>query len=330
MRFVAFSAAAVLAASSVALGGRLDRSVIPTDPSFVIHLDMEALAASSLGEMLLGGELIPDVKQARAQAMNEIGMDPVEEIMGITLYGDGEDIEAATIVVHCSEAVDGLVLGLAEAEEKPEGYDSFEKDGQTVHELGGEAYACVLEAEEGRFIVMSDNLKRTLAGVRVIEGDTPNFTDAKSPALVLKPGKGALIYAEIAMPADLPDFEPVSEIIKQTKSIQMQIAEREDQVQAALAIDAGSEELATDISEVLTGVIAMGRMVAAEQPEMAFLKDVSRGLTVKARGTKIAAILECDLEMIETIATEALGYHEPCDEDDDDDWDDDDDEDEDW
>ena len=334
MRYAAFSAAAVLAATSVALGGRLDRTVVPADPSFVIHLDMEALVESSLGDMLLGGEVIPDVKEARAQAMHEIGLDPVEEIMGITIYGVGADIEAGVIVIHCTEAVDDVLEMLAGAEEQPEGYDTYEKGGQTIHELGGEAYACVLDADHGRFIVMSDDLKRTLAGVRVIEGDTPNFTDAKSPALALKPGKGALIYAEIGMPADLPDFDPVSEVLRQTKSIQMQIAERDEEVVTALAIDAGSEEMAGDISDVLTGVIAMGRLMSAEQPELAFVKDLSRGLSVKAKGSKIAVKLACDVEMLEAIATEALGYHEPCDEDDDededDDWDDDEDDDEDW
>jgi hypothetical protein len=271
--------------------------------------------------------VIPDVKKARAQAMHEIGLDPVQEIKGITVYGDGGDIEAGVIVIHCTEAVDDVLEMLAGAEEKPEGYETFEKDGQTVHELGGEAYACVLKADDGRIIVMSDDLKRTLAGVRVVEGDTPNFTDAKSPALELKPGKGALIYAEIGMPADLPDFDPVSEILQQTKSIQLQVAERDEEVVTALAIDAGSEEMAGDISDVLTGVIAMGRLMSAEQPELAFAKDLSRGLSVKAKGSKIAVRLACDLEMLQTIAEQALGCSKPCGEDEDDDEDDWDDED---
>ena len=100
-----------------------------------------------------------------------------------------------------------------------------------------------------------------------------------------------------------------------------------EQLRTTVSIDAGSEELATNIGDVLTGVIAMGRMLASDQPEMEFVSDRSRGLSVKAKGSKIAAILECDIEMIELIASEAMGSSKPCDEHDDDDDDDDEDED---
>ena len=70
--------------------------------------------------------------------------------------------------------------------------------------------------------------------------------------------------------------------------------------------------------------------MSAEQPELAFVKDLSRGLSVKAKGSKIAVRLACDLEMLEAIAKEALGCSKPCGEDDDEDDDDDHDEDEDF
>jgi len=302
MRLAVFPIAAVMGAAGSAWAGQLETAWIPEDPSFVVHIDVEQLRETRLGQILLEDEFELGITQARGEVMSEIGVDPATELNGVTVYAIGPDIEAATVLLHTTDKIDALIEALGEREDELDGYGAFTKRGRTIHswDKDGEepVYAHVMPLDEDRLVVVSQKLERVMSAVDVIEGEERNFADARSPGLALKPDRDALLYAEFGALAEIPGLDPASEILQHSQAIQAQLREVGEHLRFDFLVDAGSEERAGDISDVLTGTIALGRLIASDDPDLAFLKDLTRGLTVKAKGTRIAASLKCKIEAL--------------------------------
>jgi hypothetical protein len=73
---------------------------------------------------------------------------------------------------------------------------------------------------------------------------------------------------------------PASKIARCSDHIALDVAERDENVELRLSISAKSEDDARNISQVVQGLIALGRLMADEKPELRPLMEMTRGLAI--------------------------------------------------
>ncbi len=317
-----FTAIAVIAAASVALAsgglvqaGQLDKELLPPNPQYVIHVDVEAFAASAIGELLLSGDLDLGLQDACETVIQETGMDPFEVIKGITVYDYGDDLEEGVAVISASSAIDQLIAGMADQAEEMEGYSSLEEGGRILHiwteDTGMDVVGCVVPRGEDRLVVISQKPEFVIAAADVIDGKAPGFTDVGSSDVDLRPSKGSLVYINVDSLEFLPEIEPASEILQQAQGIVFELSETDQKLRAELQVEAESSDEAQNITDVMNGMIAMGRMIASEDPDLAIACDLARFLKIDHKGERIMASVQLDMGMIEMILKEQCGDSEP-------------------
>ena len=172
MRHIMLAAALCVAGATYA--GPLDRALLPPDPNIVAHLDLEALKASEIGKFLLDEQIHPEIGELRAEIMAETMIDPYKEIMSITAYCQGEDIEENIIIIHGTAAFDLTVERLEEYADEIEHYNRITANGRTLHHWNepgdDEGYLCVLKRGD-EAVVLEFDKRRGVHIVAPVEAD---------------------------------------------------------------------------------------------------------------------------------------------------------------
>jgi len=95
-------------------------------------------------------------------------------------------------------------------------------------------------------------------------------------------------------------------------------------------VTAESPETADSISQVLQGLVALGRLMAAQRPHLAPLNDLAESLTIRTRASRISIRISYDARELLQKAARMLQEHGGARHGRDDDWDDWDFDDDDW
>jgi hypothetical protein len=146
------------------------------------------------------------------------------------------------------------------------------------------------------------------------------------------PQKGSLIFAAIGDIDAFGDDDPASEILRMSDGLTADIGETDGTITGIATVSAASPQVAENISQVLTGLIALGRLMAAQQEELGPLRELADSVKVRTSDSRITLRIRYDagelLEKIEQMM-EMDGHgastrrHDDDDDDDDDRWDDD-------
>jgi len=78
----------------------VERSAIPEDPAWVLHLDLDALRATTLGEYILAEMRKPEEEPRYAVLQALLGFDPRTGLRGITAYGSTSSPEDGVAMVY--------------------------------------------------------------------------------------------------------------------------------------------------------------------------------------------------------------------------------------
>lgn len=294
-------AAAAMGICGAGLAGPLDTERVAADAVWLIHVDVEALTASTIGKAVLeNGDRFDIDFDELDEIKEELGLDLRTDLLGITAYGSSEDFEEEGVIVavtndRADEALQRLI------NHKDVRVRTIDLDGYTVYALDeGDHYLHVGRADrrDRRIVVVSSDKHALQAALKVIEGRAPSLSVGKSPFLASRPGKSSIIFAAVGKVGALHGIEPASRILQLSDGLTVDIGEAEGEVRAEATVSATTRENAENISRVLDGAIGLALLAAQDNPQLGRLTDLARSLSVTTRDQKIAIALHCPARLL--------------------------------
>jgi hypothetical protein len=303
---------------------------IDADATWVLHIDLENLMQSEFGRHVLND---PDQfgmdDDDLQDFIRDTGIDPRQDMTGISVYGRGEPDEKAIVLITMNDAIDGLI-------EKMKGepqYWEIKHKGHVFHGwMEGEDEGALIHVRPrrrgDRLVLVSGDIDALARAADVLDGKQADLRKARDAALQASPRDGSLVYAEAIEMPWLEDGEnPASAIVRQMSRLVVDLGEDGEDSYLAVTVSADTSEDARNISEVLQGIVAMGRMIGGSEPELAPLLEISRGLQIQADGRHISIEARYRTGHLAHLLHQVaeLEQHDDDDDDHDHDWDDDDD-----
>ncbi len=328
--------ATLLLATTPAPAGSLNKDWVAADARWLIHVDVEGLLNSTVGRFILehGDHLDLDLGDLD-EFTEEVGIDPRTDLMSVTIYGTGDEPgEDGVIVAIANERADVALERLLD-------HDEFrvrrrELGGRDVYLIGDENDRHYLSVERAganrRVVVLSDDRDSFVNALKVIAGRAPSVSMGRSELPAGDPQKGSLIFAAIGDIDAFGDDDPASEILRMSDGLTADIGEIDGTITGLATVSAASPEVAKNISQVLTGLIALGRLMAAQQEELGPLRELADSVKVRTSDSRITLRIRYDagelLEKVEKMMEmdrhgATSRRHDDDDDDDDDGWDDD-------
>lgn len=277
-----------------AFAGPLERKLVAADATWVVHIDVEAALASTLGKLMLEDD---EAKKALAELREKIGIDGMKDLKGITVWGREAGGEDAVIVAHTTAVVDDVL----ERFRGEQGIETIDAEGYEVLSWtdGDErAYGHVRKTRRGddRIVFIAHRKSDLTHGLRVADGEEESA--ASGDAIVKdKPGDGAIVFVcvpEISsvVPGHMEEFAPP--FFGKLQGMRFEAGERGGKLFAEGALSTATSEDATNVFQAVQGLVAISKIVGSSDPEKADLVKLVEGLKITSEERTVTFSLACD------------------------------------
>lgn len=270
----------------------LRREWIAPEARVVVHFDFAGFRQTTLWKLLLEDEVhleLDDLEDLR----RELGLDPLHDLVGITAYSAGEDLEEGVALITATAAVDQAIEHLRGEDH----LHTLLHEGLELHRLGEDghdgAFAYVHPLTTGgRLVVLSDSARRTAAAARIVRGEAPGHDEAQDPVLSLTPGAGSILYVTAADVPGIDGLKPASRFFGLTKNVEIDVGETGGALRLHVSILTATPEDALQASKMAEGFKALAYFAAQELGEARGLLDAIR---INARGNTLLVDFEYDV-----------------------------------
>jgi hypothetical protein len=290
-----------MAPGQVAVGRPLEPGWVAADAMWLIHLDVGAFKNSTIGRFVLEHPEEFDLDDLD-EFEQEVGLHPLTDFMSFTLYGFSDDPETDGVVVAVTSARADEALARLKAHEEVDSAEvNLEGFPVLVLSDGGERhYLHVRPADrrDQRIVVLAESEEVLLRAIKVIDGIAPGLSAGRSSILDGGPNRGSIVFVACGDIEALGGVEPASEILRLSDGVTIDIGEAQGHAYGEATVSATSPENATSIAEVAKGMIALGRLIATEEPQARPLADLANAINVGVHDQKITVRISFDAEQL--------------------------------
>jgi hypothetical protein len=183
---------------------------------------------------------------------------------------------------------------------------SFEQDDETM-------FFAVQPAGDERVVFIARDLNRLVTGMNVADGKSPSLASApKSEAASAAPGSGSVFFAAIDNMSWIHagKNDPAATMLRNSQGFTIDLGEADGEDYADLSLLVGSADDATNVVDMLKGFMAMGRIFASQEPELAELGRMINSVSVDAKGNRVRAKIRQDTDNLLHALQDAAALHE--------------------
>lgn len=281
---------ALLTAGGTAAAGPVNKGWIAADATWYVHVDSESAVASSLGQFVIANRGRFGLEGM--DGLRALGIDPFKDVKSVTIYDTDDDPEHAVVVASTTAAIEQLVDMLrsdpATRTMTVEGHSiiAFDDKGKTQywHVRPG-------TAPDTRVVFISDDWKIVTDAVKVVDGATTSLArlGAGSP-LAGDAGSGSMIFiraAELPTPVKNNPDPNASALLGQVGGVQLDLGEREGEIYGEAQLFTNSGEDAANMSQVAQGLLALGRMITKDNPDLMPINSVLSATKVEPQDRQL-------------------------------------------
>jgi hypothetical protein len=267
-----------------AAAGPVNKNWIAANATWYVHVDAEAAVSSTLGQYVVSNR--SRLGLDGMDGLRALGIDPFKDIKGVTIYDTDDDPESAVVVAITTSAVEQLMDLLrsdpATRTMTVDGHAliAFDDGGKTQywHVRPG-------EAPDARVVFISDDWRTVTDAVKVASGDRSSLArvGAGSP-LAGDPDSGSILFiraAELPRPIRENPDPNASALLGQVGGVQLDVGERAGEVYGDAQFRTASAEDAQNMSQVAQGLLALGRMITKNNPDLAPVNTVLGAMKVE-------------------------------------------------
>jgi len=193
------------------LATNLQKSIVPAEASWVIHLDLEKFAATQIGDHLINQEDVLGLGKKNSKFHKKYKIDLIEDIEGITVFGLENNEEK---IVACLQGNfdRNYLLGLLEEEES---HKEIPYGQYTIHTWDEDEYG-VFAGE--RLALMGPSEEAIKLALDVIAGKKANITSSPMNEYIKEIPSNAFMAAMAKDISSLAKGKSKVFIIKKTES----------------------------------------------------------------------------------------------------------------
>jgi hypothetical protein len=289
-------AAAVLAGAPVVLAAPFNAKDVGAAPALLVHLDCDALRASTVAQAILAQQEVQD-KLAALGAIFDF--DVTKQLHGLTVYTTEAHPKDGALIVYADFDSNRLIT-LAK------GQDGFQCSTNGTHVVyswlqdrrkarGGERLR-FYGAIAGQRVVFGHVESRVTDALEVMDGAAASFSGKKD-----LPGANAgesVLLEGVLLKFDFDNANQQAAIFKMSKSMRMKLSEAASNLTATIHLEAADTDTATQIANIGQGLLAMLKLQQADTNAM----KLANALQFKQDGPAVDLTLsEPSSEMIEMI-----------------------------
>jgi hypothetical protein len=295
---------ALALAGLTALAGPLRRADVAADPTWALHLDVDALRPTAIGQSIQAEMNKPEAQEKLAAFQAIVSFDLRTQLHGLTLYGTTASPEDGVLVVYADIDPERLVtLAKAAHDSQNSAYKShviynwIDDNKKAHHTKNARVYAAIA----GSRIVFGQKEKAVAQALDVIDGAASSLAAGHSMPQLGAVGDTSIIQAA-ARKMDLPDTDPHAALLRLSKMVRLQVGEAQSQLNATLTLEANDEEVAGHMSSIAQGLIALGKLQNGK-PEAIKLANA---MALKQDGSRLVVNLNLPAnEVIEMMKADA-------------------------
>lgn len=314
--------AATIAAMSLGAGlwaAPLDPGLVHADAAWVVHVDNEALNASTLNARVR--EFDPAAAERNAKEFrDDFGLNPDQDLFGLTIYGGDQGPEDAIVIADVrTQAADELPKFLER--KRLSGLTQIDEGGRTFRQWTVEGRPFVLlisptPNDARRRVILGASTQNVLKAARVAEGDLTSQKQLKEPTLSIHPSENACVFIAVRGAASGAPCDAQAALFRSARSITVEMGEsRPSAIPAAnpaanesaparksaevyldVRLDAESEQTAKQLGQVVQGLSSFARLQVAEKKDLIQVVDMLDQVKVTVDAGTVRVHAACDSE----------------------------------
>lgn len=257
-----------------AVAGPLQKAHIAADAQWVIHLDVEALLATRVGDTLAREALDPKLAGPTANLKQELGFDfNWRRIRSLTLYGTDftgpQDLRGVLLVETDMDVAQGLEAArskfAAAGQGDVGGLRRLDDVSFPLYCLQDMLYVA---AERGRPVVVGKGRGTAVKARAVLQGEAPNLKAAPGFGEFCQTGDGFFFVAAAQGFSETAPVPPQAKVLRMADGLRFSLGEFADQVRASLALSTRTRESAQQIQLVVQGMLALATLSQPDDPDL--------------------------------------------------------------
>jgi hypothetical protein len=262
-----FLLSAVLIVSSSGWAAPLNRSHVPAEAKWLLHLDFDAFGDSELWRLV--SQEISEKEQKKIDAITALlDSDPTKDIHGATLYGTDSQEENAVVMLYGrfnkEKLLSLLVLNEAYAEDEYNGRKLY----HWVDEKDNKQKVGMFATDS--LIVISQSEQSVQASVDLLAGQVNSLAgqaDAPLGTLVETPENAFMVIAADGL-AELNKDKQHAAILQNSKMMAVVVGENNGDLYLKVNLTAETDEAAMQIEQVLVGIKSFIALKYVNEPEI--------------------------------------------------------------
>ena len=308
---------AVLCFSAVAFNTQaagLQSKQVPAGAKWFLHLDLEAFKATQMGKFALEQLTAfgPQIDAVSALMQSDLRKD----LSGITVFGanDVDEPEMAVVLIH-GQFKPAHVLTLLKANPTFRSEKVGDRELLTwTDKKNSESKTQFGSIVNENLLLVGTQQKFVVQALKVLDGQSPALDPKKLADLQIE--KGAYLTGGLFSLAALP-VPPEAKVLENVKSLALALGENGTKLEANLRLNASNEEAATQVQQLLQGLIALGQVTLdniddpkAKQSAELILKNIQANRTKEWVNISIALPIDMLIQQSRA-AMDKLGLPKP-------------------
>jgi hypothetical protein len=262
--------------------GPLDHGRVAADARWVVHLDVEALLRTTLGQTIAREALGPKLEEPTAALKQQFGFDfDWRRIRSVTLYGSAfgapDKLDGVMLVDTDMDVAGGMEAALAKlaaaGHSSPRQLERLEDRPAPLYRLVGEVFVA---PDPGKPVIVGKVREATLKARQVLSGGAPNLNKASGFGAFCQPGDGFFFVAAAQGFSDAAPFPPQAQVLKMADGFRLQLGEVATDVRANLALSARTAESAQQVQQIVQGLLALAMLTQADNQDLQTLLQGTR------------------------------------------------------
>jgi hypothetical protein len=271
---------AVLLFVTTGIAGPLRKEQVGADVKWLVHLDVDSFLASKVGEYVMQEFVEKKLTKQTTDLKKQFGINlDWHQIHGLTAYGSEYKMRgepSGVLIIHSDLAVADMIeaiMAVLDAQ-VPSGnpLTKVENKPFPIYSVKDAVFGAPLK---GGLLVISRSKDDLQAACKIILGTSANLGSAKMFSSLPEAPKGFIVMgvAEGFVDAPLP---PQAKILKNAQGAQIVAGEQADKLFLQLSLSAKDAEAATQIQQVLQGLLALGALAQSENKDLQELTQATK------------------------------------------------------
>ena len=258
-----------------AWAGEARQSDIPATATWAVHIDVEAMTNSQIGQGMM--ELISDENSPIARekvAKAEKIWDKLKDVRSLTFYGRTYDQQDAVVIAKLDYDKDEIMetLGVGSHGEH-EIYGTGDKK-HKWHHAGGKHFVCLYDAKT---VVASKNKKSLEETLDLLDGEGESLTSSHSLSKMLGSKKGAFMVAAVqdvdkmveAMQEKMVNGQRgKGALLAKCRNLRLEVGELGGMIFAEAKATLDTPEDAVNVEKAAQGMLALGMLAQQENERL--------------------------------------------------------------